>query len=116
MVDAHEELKRAKAQRDDARAENDRLQASLSSMRERTAELEEFGTACSYAKRRAIERAEAAEALAAERGEALELLDLSDEHTLQGAAPGEMISCTRPKEVWLEIAAALCATKGDPGE
>lgn len=38
---------------------------------------------------------------------ALDLLDLSDDYTLDNAEPGEPVSCTRPVEVWREVRALM---------
>jgi hypothetical protein len=34
-------------------------------------------------------------------------LDLSDDYTIEQTPPGELISCTRPVEQWIELREAL---------
>jgi hypothetical protein len=52
-------------------------------------------------------RAERAEAQLREAREALETLDLSDDHTFEQAQPGELVSCTRPIEIWVQLRSVL---------
>lgn len=45
--------------------------------------------------------------------EAIDALDLSDDYTLTEAKPGELVSCTRPVELWIELRRALSASRSE---